>query len=148
MYTKAKLIDVSGKEKDILTFGPICILPKYQRRGYGKTLLEHSFKRAEEIGYDTIVIFGSPANYVSSGFKSCRKYNVCIEDGSFPAAMMVKELKPGALDGRKWIYRESPAMHFDEEAAKRFDDALEKLEKKYQPSQEEFYILSHSSLCG
>ena len=28
MYTKAKLIDESGEEKDILTFGPVCILPE------------------------------------------------------------------------------------------------------------------------
>ena len=35
-------------------------------------------------------------------------------------------------------------MNFDEEAAKRFDDRLEPMEKKVLPSQEEFYILSHS----
>ena len=43
MYTKSKLIDESGNEKEILTFGPLSILPEYQRRGYGKQLLEHSF---------------------------------------------------------------------------------------------------------
>ena len=36
MYTKAKLIDEDGNEKSILTFGPISILPEYQRKGYGK----------------------------------------------------------------------------------------------------------------
>ena len=39
MYTKAKLIDESGEEKDILTFGPVCILPEYQRAGYGKKII-------------------------------------------------------------------------------------------------------------
>ena len=52
-----------------------------------------------------IVIFGSPANYVGLGFKSCQKFNVCLEDGGFPAAMMAKELRKGALDGRKWVYQ-------------------------------------------
>ena len=33
MYTKAKLVDGKGNKKDILTFGPLCILPKYQRKG-------------------------------------------------------------------------------------------------------------------
>lgn len=37
MYTKAKLVDDSGEEKAILTFGPVCILPEYQRKGYGKS---------------------------------------------------------------------------------------------------------------
>lgn len=28
MYTKAKLTDESGEEKEILTFGPVCIMPE------------------------------------------------------------------------------------------------------------------------
>ncbi len=144
MYTKAKLVDESGEEKDILTFGPVCILPEYQRMGYGKKLMEYSFEQAAALGYDVIVIFGNPNNYVSRGFKSCKRYNICLEDGTFPAAMMAKELKPGALDGRKWFYYDSPVMKIDEQEAERFDMALESLEKKYQPSQEEFFILSHS----
>lgn len=108
MYTKAKLTDESGQEKEIVTFGPVSILPEYQRKGYGKQLIEYSFEKA--------------------------------------AAMLVKELVPGALDGRTWIYQESPAMQIREEDAKRFDDTLEKMEKKWQPSQEEFYILSNAVL--
>lgn len=144
MYTKAKLVDEKGIEKDIITFGPVCIVPKYQRKGYGKLLIEYSFKRAIELGYDVIVILGSPANYVSLGFKSSKKYNVCIENGKYPAAMMVKELVSGTLDGRKWIYYDSCVMQITEEEAQKYDDTLEKMEKKYQASQEEFYILSHS----
>lgn len=144
MYTKAKLVDEAGEEKNILTFGPVSILPEYQRKGYGKMLIEHSFLRASELGYDVVVIFGNPGNYVSRGFKSCRKYNVCAGDGTYPSAMMVKELKEGALDGRRWFYHDSPVMQIDEKEAKRFDDSLESMEKKYRASQEEFYILSHS----
>ena len=112
--------------------------------GYGRQLMETSFEKAAALGYDVIVIFGSPANYVARGFKSCKKFNVCADNGRYPAAMLVKELVPGALDGRKWVYRDSPVMAFSEEEAQRYDDTLEKLEKKWQPSQEEFYILSHS----
>jgi len=144
MYTKAKLVDESGAEKEILTFGPVCIMPEYQRMGYGKMLMEHSFAQAVALGYDVIVIFGNPSNYVSRGFKSCKKYNICLENGTYPAAMMVKELQPEALDGRKWVYYDSPVMQIDEQEAGRFDESLEKMEKKFQPSQEEFYIFSHS----
>lgn len=147
MYTKAKLVDESGKEKEILTFGPVCILPEYQRMGYGKRLIEHSFEQAAALGYDVIVIFGNPGNYVSRGFKSCKKYNVCLEDGIYPSAMMVKELKPNALGTGKWIYSHSPVMNIDIQEAQRFDEGLEKkMEKRCQPSQEEFYIHSHSTV--
>jgi putative acetyltransferase len=144
MYTKTKLIDASGEKKDILTFGPVCILPEYQRKGYGKKLMEYSFEQAAALGYDVIVIFGNPNNYVSRGFKSCKKYNVCLEKGTYPSAMMVKELKPDALDKRKWVYYQSPVFEIDEQEAGRFDEGFNGLEKKYQPSQEEFYIHSHS----
>jgi len=144
MYTKAKLVDESGEEKGILTFGPVSILPEYQRMGYGKMLMEYSFEQTVALGYDVIVIFGNPNNYVSRGFKSCKKYNICVENGIYPAAMMVKELKPEALDGRKWVYYDSPVMKIDEQEAWRFDESLERMDKKFQPSQEEFYIHSHS----
>lgn len=144
MYTKAKLVDEAGAEKEILTFGPVCIMPEYQRMGYGKMLMEHSFQQASALGYDVIVIFGHPGNYVSRGFKSCKRYNVCLDNGMFPSAMLVKELKPEALDGRKWVYYDSPVMRIDEQEAARFDDNLEKLDKKVLPCQEEFYINSHS----
>ena len=146
MYTKARLVDEAGTEKEILTFGPVCIHPEYQRLGYGKRLMEYSFQQAVALGYDVIVIFGNPGNYVSRGFKSCKKYNICLEGDMFPAAMMVKELKPGVLDGRKWFYHDSPVMQIEEQDAQRFDESLEPMEKKYQTSQEEFYSHSHAVL--
>lgn len=146
MYTKARLVDETGIEKTVLTFGPVCIAPEHQREGYGKALIEESFRRALELGYDAVVIFGSPANYVSRGFQSCKKYNVSIEGGKYPTAMLVKELVPGSLGGKRWTYYDSPVMAIDEAAARQYDDSLEPMEKKWLPSQEEFYILSHSSL--
>lgn len=148
MYTKAKLTDEAGRVKEILTFGPVSVLPAYQRRGYGKQLMEHSFQKALELGYDTIVIFGSPANYVSRGFQSCRKHNVCLAGGKYPAAMMVKELRPGVLCGHTWTYQDSPVMAVSEAEALAYDDTLEKKERKWKPSQEEFYIMSHSFVEG
>lgn len=145
-YTKARLTDEDGNEKQILTFGPICVDPAYQRRGCGKQLMAHSFAAARRLDYDTVVIFGSPANYVSSGFVSCKKHNVCAQDGRFPAAMLVCELVSGALDGRRWFYHDSPVMAVSEEDAAAFDAQLSQMEKKRLPSQEEFYIMSQSFL--
>lgn len=146
MYTKAKLIDEAGIEKEILTFGPLSVLPDYQRKGISKALLEVSFDRALVLGYDSIVIFGNPGNYVSRGFKSCKKYNICLENDLFPTAMLAKELKPDVFDGRKWLYCESPAYHVNSDEALEYDKLFAAKERQYQPSQEEFYIYSHSSL--
>ena len=145
-YTRASLTGEAGERREILTFGPVCVAPEHQRRGYGKVLIEHSLARAAALGWDAVVIFGAPANYVSRGFQSCKRFLVRLEDGSFPAAMLVKELRPGALEGGPWVYRDSPVMQIDEEAARRFDEGLEPMEKRRLPCQEEFYILSNSVL--
>ena len=150
MYCKAKLVDEQGTEKDIVTMGPLCVLPEYQRMGIGKALLEHTFKLAESMGYDAVINCGNRDNYVARGYKSCKKYNVCFGDGEgfFPAALLVKELKEGALDGRKWFYHPSDVDHpcDDEKAVEEFDKLFPPKEKAWQPSQEEFYIHSHSAI--
>lgn len=148
MYTKAKLTDESGNEKPILTFGPISVLPAYQRQGYGKMLIEHSFRKAAALGYDTVVIFGSPTNYVSRGFVSCKKRNVCLAGDVFPSSLLVKELTDGVLDGRKWYFCESDIGEVcaDSAAVSAFDATFPPKEKAWRPSQEEFYINSHSSI--
>lgn len=146
MYTRATLTDEAGHVKNILTFGPLCIQPGHQRRGYGKLLMRHSFEKAAAMGYDAVVIFGMPSNYVSSGFVSCKKHNICVEGGRFPAAMLVKELRPGALDGRKWYYEDSPVMAVLPEEAAAYDDTLPPKERRHTHTQEEFYIMSHSFL--
>ena len=156
MYTKCKLIADDGTEKQILTFGPVCVHPDYQRQGYGKKLIAYSFDKARELGYDTVVIFGHPSNYVNMGFESCQKHNVCVgkftpgaEDNTaiFPTAMLVKELQPGCLDGRRYHYVGSTADEFTEADAEKFDKTLPPLKKEVKPCQEEFYIYSHSSLA-
>lgn len=148
MYTKSWLTDEDGNEKEILTFGPVSIHQDYQRKGYGKILLETSFKKALELGYDTIVIMGSPSNYASSGFQSCKKFNVSLEKGVFPTAMLVKELIPGVLKDKKWTYRDSDIFRFDSHEAELFDQQFEKRRKEYRTSQEEFYIYSNSTISS
>ena len=146
MYTKAWLEDEQGERREILSFGPLAVRPGFQRQGIGKALLTASFDQARAMGYDTIVIFGHPGNYVSRGFKSCKRLNVCMPGGAFPTAMLVKELVPGTLDGRRWTYHESPAYEINSAEAEAFDTLFPPRAKEYRLSQEEFYIYSHSSL--
>ena len=149
MYTKAWLEDENGQRKEILSFGPLCIATAYQRQKLGKLLIEHSFAAARKMGYDVNIIFGNPGNYVGSGFVSCKKKNVSfVADGNYPTALLVCELVPGVLDGRKWMYIPSTAADCCEDisAVAAFDASFPHKEKAWQPSQEEFYIYSHSSV--
>lgn len=144
MYTKSKLIDENGGEKTILTFGPFAVLPGYQRQGFGKNLLEYSLEKAKNLGYEAVVIFGNPENYIARGFKNCKRYNVASEEGVYPVPLLVKELKEGALSEKKWTFKESGAYAFDEKAFEEFDQSFPQCTKEYRPSQELFYIYSGS----
>lgn len=100
IYVKAKLVAMDGTEKEILSFGPFTIHPDYQRKGYGRKLLEHSLEAARKLGFDTIAIWGNPENYACYGFKNCKRYNVCIDKDVYPVALMVKVLDEDALEGK------------------------------------------------
>ena len=103
MYTKAWLENSKGERKEILSFGPLCVHPRYQRQKLGKILIEHSFEAARQLGYDVNINFGNPGNYVSRGFVSCKKKNVSfVVPGNFPTALLVAELVPGVLEGESW----------------------------------------------
>ena len=144
MYSKSWLIDEQENKKEIITFGPVSVEPSYQRTGIGKKMLTASFEKAIRLGYKAIVIYGNPDNYVARGFKRCKKYNVCLEGNVFPAAMLVKELVPRFFDGTRYFYHESSAFELNEQEAELFDRTFPYREKQIQPSQEEFYIHSHS----
>ena len=149
MFTKAWLEDERGERMEIVSCGPLCIAPELQRQKLGKMLIEHSFEAARKRGYGVNVNFGNPGNYVSRGFISCKKKNISfVFDGNFPTALLVCELKEGALDGRKRMYIPSTAADCCEDTAavEAFDATFPPKEKKWMPSQEEFYIYRHSSV--
>ena len=149
LYTKAWLEDESGNRKEILSFGPLCVAPRYQRQKLGKLLIEHSFEVARQMGYDVNIMFGNPGNYVSRGFVSCKRKNVSfVVPGNHPTALLVAELVPGALEDKHWMYLPSTAADCCEDTAAvdAFDAAFPPKEKAWMPSQEEFYIYSHSSV--
>ena len=146
LYVKAKFIATDGTEKQILSFGPFTIHPDYQRKGYGRKLLNHSFEVAKEMGYDTVAIFGNPENYACYGFRNCKRYNVCLEENVYPVALLVKELEENVLNGKTRKYIESPAHAIDESGFEEFDSTFEQMEKGYSYTQELFYIYSRSNV--
>lgn len=146
IYVKSKLVSEDGIEKEILSFGPFTIHPDYQRKGYGRKLITHSFEEAKKMGYDTVVIWGNPENYVCYGFKNCKRYNICIEENIFPVSLMVKEINNNALLNKSWKFIESSVNQFDMKDFEEFDKTFEHMEKGYSSTQELFYIYSRSNV--
>ncbi len=140
MYTKAKLIDEYGSNLDIISFGPISVLPEFQRKGIGTSLIKHTTEMAINTGIKAIVILGDPHNYCKHGFKSSRDYDISDIGGNYPYGLLVLELEEGVLSGHKWKYMYSNVYEVNENDAEEYDKKFPKKEKGYRYSQEVFSI--------
>ena len=144
MYTKSHIVDESNNRIETITFGPISVLPAFQRQGVGSALIRHSKKGAFERGYKVIIIEGHPHNYCKHGFKSSKDYNISDAEGKFPYGLLVLELEKGVLEEHNWRYYSSDVFNIDINAADEYDKLFEVKKKEYKYTQEEFLIASRA----
>lgn len=135
LYTRAKVIDGTGVEHPILSFGPVSILPEYHRQGFGRLLIEHSLNEAKRLGFNTIILGGFTYHYHPYGFVSTKKYNITLSDGKFYTGIMALPLFEGALDGISGTVYFSESMYPDESKLADFDSTFPPKEKKVLASQ-------------
>jgi len=146
MYTKSYLLNDDLGKVPIISFGPLCVHPEYQRKGIGAALIEKTKNLVEKMNIPAIIIYGDPHNYCKHGFKNGIDYQVSDMDGEFPLGLLVLELKPGFFGREKWKVTQSDVFKFDHEEAIEFDKKFKEKEKKIQYSQEIFKIQIRSFL--
>jgi len=106
IYTKGKIVNDGGNAHEMLTFGPLSILPAYQNKGIGKALMHYTFTVAKELGYRAVFVFGHPDYYPRVGFRRAAEFGVSTSSGANFDPFMVYPLYDGALDsihGRFYI---------------------------------------------
>lgn len=101
------VLQPNGDRKAVLNFGPVSVLPKYQKQGIGSALMNYSIKRAKELGYGAIFFFGHPTYYPRFGFKDAKTFGITTSDGANFPAFMGMELQNGYLEGVSGKYVES-----------------------------------------
>ncbi|MDR0863219.1 MAG: N-acetyltransferase [Oscillospiraceae bacterium] len=97
LYTHSAISRPDGGETATLTFGPLSVLPQYQRSGIGAALVRHSMDRARELGHGAVLITGVTDYYPKLGFRRAREFGLTLEDGTAPDAFMAYELTDGYL---------------------------------------------------
>lgn len=85
----------------VLNFGPLSVLPTYQRKGIGKALIRNMIAKASEQGYGAILFFGRPEYYPQFGFKEASAWQITDSNGYHYPAFMGMELVPGYLSCAK-----------------------------------------------
>ena len=138
MYMNAKIVADDGRDIPMMTFGPISIRPDLQRKGLGKQLLDYSMERARELGAGALCIEGNIDFYGKSGFVVAGtrgiRYHGEPEQESVPYVLL-KELRPGFLEGITGVYHTPQGYYVDETAAEEFDKSSPPKEKLKLPGQ-------------
>ncbi len=71
LFTKIKI-----GEYEELALAPLGILPKYQKQGIGKKLIEKGHQIAKELGYHYSIVLGSETYYSKSGYSPAINYGI------------------------------------------------------------------------
>jgi len=120
VYAKAKIIGIN-KEYDVITFGPVSVLPKYQKLGIGKKLIKHTIEKSKEMGFNAIIIYGNPKYYERFGFKNSKEYKITDKEGNYSDALMALELHPKSLENINGKFFEGEAYKIDKNELEIFD---------------------------
>lgn len=131
-----------GEDKEVVSFGPVSVLPAFQKRGIGSALITHTIGLARDMGYLAICIYGDPRYYNRFGFRCGEKYEIKTADDKFAVGLQVLELKRGALNKISGRFIESAAFTVDETGFAQYDAAFPSKEKKEAESQREFRFLA------
>lgn len=123
-FVRAEISADDGRKIPIMTFGPLSILPEYQRCGYGKALLDFSMEKAKELQVGALCMEGNIDFYRHCGFDIASKKGIhyYAEPRSEEVPyFLLKELKKGYLDGVTGIYKTPDGYFVDDRDAEEFD---------------------------
>ncbi len=138
-YVKAIIEGDNGKIYEVLTIGPISVLPEYQNKSIGKKMIEYTKKIAREMGYSAILLCGDPNYYSKQGFIAAEQLGIRTADNMYDVALQVCELYENALSEAKGRYIENIIYEIDELEAMEFDKDFPTKEKlSGTPSQKRF----------
>ena len=138
MFMRAEIKADDGRAIPIMAMGPICITPELKRKGYGKTLLDFSLKKAQELGCGAVCFEGNIDFYGKSGFVQASEFAIRyhgLPEGEDASFFLCKELIPGYLDGISGEYAPPQGYFVDEAGAEEFDKEFPVKEKLKLPGQ-------------
>lgn len=138
VFVRAQIKADDGRSIPILAMGPICIAPTFQRKGYGKKLLDYSLEKAKMLGYGAVCFEGNIGFYGKSGFTFAREFGIRyhgLPAGADDSFFLCKELLPGYLHGVTGEYAPPQVYLVDPQQAEVFDKNFPPKEKLKLPGQ-------------
>ncbi len=136
IYYAVGRVQDGDRRTEMLTFGPLCVDPEFQRMGIGGALLDTTLGLAAQLGWKAVIIYGEPDYYPRHGFCPCERFGITTPEGENFPAFMAKELLPCGLEGVHGQFYDPP-VYFDlpQEELEEFDKGFPYMEKLHLPGQ-------------
>jgi predicted N-acetyltransferase YhbS len=104
--------EIEGSEARVLQFSPLGVLPDFQRRGHGSSLVRASLDAVRARGEPALVLEGDPRYYARFGFVRADERGLlpppeCLVDWAFQVAILDPDV---ALPRGRVVYSE-PFRH-------------------------------------
>ena len=136
MYSLAEVIADDGGATEVLSIGPLSVLPSLQRQGIGTTLMAHTIGVAGQLGYRGIVFYGHPDYYPRLGFRRATEFGIGTSAGTFVDALMALPLYGNALADVRGRFIEDAVFERDAKEAEDFDKSFPHKEHRNHESTE------------
>lgn len=121
MSLKSYIKRDDGAVFDVVSLGPIGVLPNSQRQGIGGEMIARSKEIARQLGYRAILLCGDPDYYTRQGFAAAQVYDIRNSENMYADALHVCKLYEDALLGVSGRYYEDEIYDVDVAKAEQFD---------------------------
>lgn len=122
IWSRARVVGDATHE--VLTFGPLTVLPEHQGTGVGAALMRHTLAEAARLGHRAVVVYGHADYYPRFGFVRAAEVGITAPGGATFDALMARALVDGGLDGVHGEFHEDPAFRLDPDDVAEYDRAF------------------------
>jgi predicted N-acetyltransferase YhbS len=99
LYSRSHVFDAQDNAHEMISFGPISVLPAYQGQGIGSALINRTIDMAKNMGFRGIFILGNPKYYHRFGFVNAKQFHITMADGKNFDEFMGLALAKNSLAG-------------------------------------------------
>lgn len=99
LFSRISIVGENGKSNESLALAPMSVLPSWQRKGVGSSLIKKGLFIAKELHFKSVIVLGHETYYPKFGFVPASKWNIKAPFEVPENAFMALELVSGGLKG-------------------------------------------------
>ena len=120
-FQKASIVCDDGHKVEVLSLGPVGVLPAYQKRGIASRLIREVLTHAGNLGFRAVFLCGDPLFYRRLGFLPAETFGIRTAENTWFEPLQVFPLFPDALKGLTGRYVEDSVYAVTEAEALAYD---------------------------